>query len=107
MCFVVPTLPPYGIEYVLLPGNVIMVEWSQPTLIEARGFVIGYTLVYSCYKNSTIDRKVYDISTNMIHLQAENDSRVTCSISVCARTIAGCGPLSQPLVIQGEILLTC
>ena len=81
-----------------------MLKWFQPTLIEARGFVIGYTLVESCSRNSAIDGKVYDISINYVYLQAENSSRATCSVSVCARTVAGCGPLSQPLVIQGEAL---
>ena len=62
----------------------------------------GYSLIYSCVKNTSIELKLYEVSEERFYLLTVNDSAVTCSVAVCTRTIAGCGPLSEPVIVQGN-----
>ena len=96
----VPIEPPYGIAKIVLLDHRILLTWSQPTLKNARGFVTGYLLIYSCVKNTSIELKLYEVSEECFYLLTVNDSAVTCSVAVCTRTIAGCGPLSEPFIVQ-------
>ena len=86
----------------VLSDHSILLTWSQPTLKNARGFVTGYSLIYSCVKNNSIELKLYEVSEERFYLSTVSDSAVTCSVAVCARTIAGCGPLSEPVIVQGN-----
>lgn len=95
-----PRVPPYGMNYVLLPGNTTVVQWTQPTLTDARGFVIGYTLLYMCYENGYFESDVYETNTTYLYLQRKNNSKVDCSVLMCSKTIAGCGPFSSAITIQ-------
>ena len=87
----------------ILSDYVILLKWSQPTLTNARGFVIGYSLIYSCVKSGSIELKLYEVTEEYFYyFRTVNDSAVTCSVAVCAKTIAGCGPLSEPVIVQGN-----
>ncbi|KAL5516409.1 hypothetical protein EMCRGX_G001722, partial [Ephydatia muelleri] len=97
----VPVVPPHGIDKMILSDYVILLKWSQPTLTNARGFVIGYSLIYSCVKSGSIELKLYEVTEEYFYyFRTVNDSAVTCSVAVCAKTIAGCGPLSEPVIVQ-------
>ena len=100
----VPSVPPFGIIHTVLSGNnSSMLKWLQPTLSEARGFIVGYSLTYACTINRNSTKvKLYETTQSYYYLQSEDNSALSCSISVCVRTIAGCGPLSQPVVVQGN-----
>ena len=94
----VPSVPPFGITQTLLSGNnSSMLKWLQPTLSEARGFIVGYSLTYACTINRNSTKvKLYETTQSYFYLQNEDNSTVTCSISVCVRTIAGVTGNSVP-----------
>ena len=77
--------------------------WIKLRLVEARGYILNYTLVYysqnTAQQNSIIMNKVVDSEFSSTTIDGL-DANSTYIAQVSANTAAGSGPLSTQLIIQ-------
>ena len=102
--FVVPNISPQNVAGVRTSETSMTIFWIKLTLVEARGYILNYTLVYyplqnTTQQNSIIMYKVVDseFSSTTIDSLDANSAYIA---QVLVNTTAGSGPLSTPVTIQ-------
>ena len=102
--FAVPNTPLQNVAGVRTSETSMTILWIKLTLVQARGYILNYTIVYyplqnTTQQNSIIIYKLVDgefCSTTIDGLDA-NSAYI---VQVSANTAAGSGPMSTPHTIQ-------
>ena len=100
----VPNISPQNVAGVRTSETSMTILWIKLTLVEARGYILNYTIAYyplqnTTQQNSIIMYKVVDSEFSSTTIDGL-DANSAYIVQVSANTVAGSGPLSTPLTIQ-------
>ena len=102
--FVVPNISPQNVVGVRTLETSMTILWNKLALVEARGYILNYTIVYyplqsTTQLNSIILNKVVnsEFSSTTINGLDANSAYI---VHISANTDAGSGLLSTPIIIQ-------
>ncbi|XP_036356590.1 protein sidekick-2-like isoform X5 [Octopus sinensis] len=95
-----PSAAPLNVTSVAVSGSEIKVSWSPPLKSTQNGEISGYKVIYHrIFKNKSVDRKEITslkLQVSLVKLKMYTEY----SISVCAFTTAGQGPLTKPVIVR-------